>query len=80
MDPADWPPQLDWEEPVWTLFVRTSTQWRHSFGGRAGLDLGPLLAIARERGWDTERTLILIGAIEETWLEIDGDERQRHSN
>ena len=75
VDPADRPPGLEWEEPVWTLFVRTSTQWRHSFGGRAGMDFGPALALAGARGWDLDRTLILLGAIEETWLEIDGDER-----
>ncbi len=77
MDPADWPPQLDWEEPVWTLFVRTSTQWRYSAGGRAGMDLAPALAIASAKGWDIERTVLLLGAIEETWMEIDGKDREQ---
>lgn len=64
---------------MWTLFVRLATQWRYSFGGRAGLDYGPVLGVIQAKGWHLERALELLGAIEGEVLEWDGRERDQPS-
>lgn len=75
-DPEDLPPDLGWEEPVWTLYERIHTQWRVGMAGPTGLDYNPAIAIIQARGWQIERSMLLLQAVEmgfmQAWGERDG--------
>jgi sugar phosphate isomerase/epimerase len=77
VDPADLPPALKWEDAVWKFYERVRTQWRHGFGGRSGLDYGPVVQLAQARGWDIDLTLELIRVIEVETLNWDADESKQ---
>lgn len=72
MDPADYPPDLGWESPVWTLYTRIQTQQRES----GGLDYNPAIALIHARGWDLDLALELLQAIELKFIELSNDERE----
>jgi hypothetical protein len=67
-DPADLPPELGWEAPVWELFEAISTQWRMGFAGPYGLDYNPAIALMQERGWRLALGLDLLKTVETSWL------------
>lgn len=69
INPADLPPVLEWEEPVWQLFQLLATQWRAGFGGREGLDFNPFITLMQARGWDVDLGIRLLRAIESELLE-----------
>lgn len=71
------PPRLEWEAPIWSLYVRISSQWRDGFSGRTGLDYGPAIRLIEERGWRLERSLDFLRAIEREVLEWEEDERSK---
>jgi hypothetical protein len=73
--PADLPPRLEWEAPVWDLYAQISTQWRYGFGGRTGLDYGPAIHLMQARGWDVGLGLDLLRRIELETLKQDARER-----
>lgn len=78
IDPADLPPGMEWEQPVWELYDdRLRTQWRQSFGGRTGLDYNPAIKLIEHYGWDVDFALDLLGAIEQAVLEKDEKQRER---
>ncbi len=64
ISPEDFPPDLEWEEPVWQLFQRLGTQWRISLNGREGLDYNPFIVLMQARGWDVDLGTVLLRAIE----------------
>ena len=64
VDPADWPPALEWEQSVWDLFERVASQWRVGFSGRTGLDYNPAIALMQDKHWNLETGIDLLGAIE----------------
>lgn len=78
MDPADLPPGLGWEAPVWDIYVQVSTQWMYAgmSGIRTGLNHVPTAALMRDRGWDIGLGIALLGAIEREYLEQDARERK----
>lgn len=80
MEEADLPPGLEWEDPVWGLFVQVSTQWRVAFGGPVGLDYGPAIRLIEGKGWDVERALGLLRAIEREMLDWSEREREQPSS
>jgi hypothetical protein len=63
--------------PVWTLYVRISTQWRVGMGGAVGLDYVPALKLIEARGWHLERALDLLRAIESECLDWNEREREK---
>jgi hypothetical protein len=64
-DPADLPPALEWEEPVWReLYLRLATQWRTGLNGRTGLDYTPAFHVIDALGWRRLRALDLLRAVE----------------
>jgi hypothetical protein len=75
IDPADLPPQLEWEAPVWDeLYRRVRTQWRWISGldaRRTGLDYGPAIAVIEALGWDLLEALDLLHEIELEMLNAD---------
>jgi hypothetical protein len=77
IDPADLPPGLEWEKPVWELYELLHGQWRYGFGGRTGLDYGPALALMHARGWDPDLGAALLRAIEREVLNQDAIRRER---
>lgn len=68
-DPEDLPPDLDWEEPIWSLYERIHTQWRAGPAGMIGLDYNPAVSLIRDKGWPLERTLALLQAVEMGFME-----------
>ena len=76
IEPAaeDYGPGLEWEAPVWLLYQRCSHQVRLAFGGIAGLDYGVVLPLVREKGWDMDLALELLGAIEQALTAPEKDE------
>lgn len=68
----DLPPPIEWEAPLWELFARIGGQWRYTMEGRAGLDFAVYIPLIERRGWDLERALVLLRAIEEELLTRDG--------
>lgn len=80
VDEADLPPALEWEEPVWRLYVRLATQWRVGFGGAIGLDYVPAIKLIEVKGWDVDRALDLLRAIERETLDWNEREREKSSS
>lgn len=72
LQPEDLPPALQWEEPVWFLYLKLQTQVREC----GGLDYGPAISLMTLRGWDIELGLTLLQSIEKTFREAEQDERQ----
>lgn len=59
------PPPLEWEAPVWDLYLLISTQWRVGGNGAAiGLDYNPALALMGLWHWPADLGLELLQAIE----------------
>lgn len=77
MDPEDWPPQMQWEEPLWQLYERFSGQWRAGMGGRYGYDYSPAIELIRARGWDLDLCTDLLHSIELEILRQDRVEREQ---
>jgi len=79
VDPADLPPGLEWERPVWDLYARLQSQWRYAgmSGVRTGLDYGPAIEVMRAQGWDVALGIDLLSAIEHECLTWDAHERER---
>ena len=50
------------------------TQWRVSLAGAVGLDLNVFIPVIRDKGWDLETALELLGVIEGKMLK-----REEHS-
>ena len=73
VDPADMPPALGWEAPVWDLYELVQYQWREGFGGKSGLDFGPAIRVIDGRGWDIELALQLLHVIEHEILSRESD-------
>lgn len=76
IDPADLPPALEWERPIWDLYAKFSTQWRVGFSGRYGYDYGPAMQIAAERRWSLDSVTDLLRSIESVYLECDERKRE----
>ena len=72
IDPADLPPELEWEDEIWRLFERVRTQWRYSFKGHEGLDYNPAIKLIEYHGWDLDFSLELLQVIESTVMEERG--------
>ena len=70
VDPQDYPPELEWEAPIWDLYMRLQTQRRDS----GALDYSPAIALIDRRGWDVETALDLLQVIEKTFMKSAGDE------
>ena len=70
---------MEWEAPVWDLYVRVSSQWRTGFAGATGLDYGPAMSLITARGWHLERALDFLRAIESEELEWGRSEREKSS-
>mgnify|MGYP000494001568 CR=1 FL=1 len=62
---------------MWALYERMCGQWRCGFGGRTGLDFGPVIAVMQARGWDIDLGTALLRAIEREVIEQDSRERQQ---
>lgn len=61
----DLPPSLEWEAPVWDLYLRISTQWRVGGNGAAyGLDYNPAIALMQLWAWPIDLGLELLQAVE----------------
>lgn len=77
VDPDDLPPALDWERDAWDLYQRVRTQWRVGLNGRSGLDYYPAIRLIEDWGWDLDRALEMLQAIELTYLCEDERRRER---
>jgi len=74
IDPADLPPELEWESPVWWLYEMVQTQWRVGFSGRMGLDYGPAMGIINEQRWSVSFALGLLRVIEIELMKADKED------
>ncbi|MBZ0104641.1 MAG: DUF1799 domain-containing protein [Sulfuricella denitrificans] len=72
IDPADLPPELEWEHEIWRLFERVKTQWHYSFKGKEGLDYNPAIKLIEHFGWDLDWALELLQVIESTVMKERG--------
>lgn len=72
-DQDDMPPDLEWEAPVWWLYVRVSSQWRTGMAGPTGLDYNPAIALIQSMGWPLPLALDLLQAAERGFLEAWGE-------
>lgn len=65
IDPADYPPAMQWESAVWLLYLRMCTQWRTGKDGKhIGLDYNPVITLMERWGWDIDLGLSLLQVIE----------------
>lgn len=73
VDPADYPPELQWEGAVWWLFKRLRTQWRvGGMGELIGLDYNPAIALMQSLHWPLDLGLELLQAVEIEIMKKDG--------
>ncbi len=70
MDPGDYPPGLEWERPIWDLFLKLQTQRRPN----GGLDYSPAILLIERRGWDLDFCLDLLRVIETTLMKAEDHE------
>lgn len=74
VDPEDLPPDLEWEDPIWWLYLRVSSQWRTGMAGATGLDYNPAIAIIQSMGWPLPQAIELLQAVERGFIEAWGEQ------
>ncbi len=74
--PADYPPELAWEQPLWDLLMQFRGVWKVGFGGREGLDMPFVLSLTASRGWREDVVLELCAAIEAAEMAYQDEQRK----
>lgn len=75
VDPADFPPRLQWEQGAYDLYQLKRTQWEFTMSGRVAFKHEACERLADERGYDLELFAELLRVIEFAELSNDMDER-----